>query len=164
MTLKSKKQIKNNRKTKPKTKNNELSQWSIKFCARIDLCYSVHWSLDILGSHPSTVIANIAAAHHRTKVSKLERTRSRLLERLKIQEPDQLLQSYCDLKIHDPLMSFGHSVVGRYPRIVARYGIAVGRYRTGVRNLKSTWSRLLRTSKISRIDPIAAKLCWFEKS
>ena len=46
-----------------------------------------------------------------------------------------------------------------YPRIVGRYRIAVGRYRTGVLKLESTRSGLLRTSKISKIDPIVAKLC-----
>ena len=47
---------------------------------------------------------------------------------------------------------------------VGRYRKTVGRYRIKVSKLESTWSGLLRTSKISRIDPIITKLWCFEKS
>ena len=53
---------------------------------------------------------------------------------------------------------YSSSPVSHYPRIVGRYRIAVGRYRTKVSNIESTRPGLLRTSKISRIDPIVAKL------
>ena len=50
------------------------------------------------------------------------------------------------------------------PETVDRYLIAVGCYRTKVSKLESTQLGLLKTSKITRIDRIVAKLCWFEKS
>ena len=53
------------------------------------------------------------------------------------------------------------SVVGRYPRIVGRYRLAVSCYRVITPKHKSTLSGLSGTSKISKIGLIIAKLCLF---
>ena len=50
-----------------------------------------------------------------------------------------------------------------YPRNVGRYRTTADRYHTKVVKLESTRSGLLRTSKITRIDSIFAKLCWSKK-
>ena len=66
-----------------------------------------------------------------------------------------------DFSIHN--LYFLDPLVGRYPRTVGCYRSAVGRYRTKVPKLVTPWLELLGTSKISRIDPIIAELCSFEK-
>ena len=53
--------------------------------------------------------------------------------------------------------------VGCYSRNYHLLSQTVDRYRTKVPKLEATWLGLLRTSKISTIDPIVAKLYSFEK-
>ena len=69
-------------------------------------------------------------------------------------------QSYVKLKKY---FSIETDICCWYSRNYHLLSQTVGRYRTKVPKIEATRLGLLRTSKISTIDPIVAELCPFEK-
>ena len=141
---------------------NELSQWSLK--PSVSLC-SYLTNFSVIRRSPG--IGRIVVHYHESVglVScKSDKTRKFMLR------ASQNIQHFKNQPCYRKAMSIWKSIylkliftVGCYPRFVGRYRKTVGRYRTKVPTLESTWSGLLRTSKITRIDPIVTELCWLEK-